>query len=35
MTEEIWKLVDYDCQDGKCLMIWNIDKDVNNFATWL
>lgn len=27
MTEEIWKLVDYDCQDGKCLMIWNIDKD--------
>ena len=27
MTEEIWKLIDYDCQDGKCLMIWNIDKD--------
>ena len=27
MTDEIWKLVDYDCQDGKCLMIWNIDKD--------
>ena len=24
---KIWELVDYDCQDGKCLMIWNIDED--------
>jgi len=24
---EIWKLVDYDCQDGECLMLWNIDED--------
>lgn len=24
---QIWELVDYDCQDGECLMIWNRYKD--------
>ena len=27
MSEKIWELVDYDCQDGKCLMLWNMDED--------
>ena len=27
MVEEIWRLVPYNCQDGECLMIWNIEAD--------
>lgn len=27
MNEEMWKLVPYDCQDGDCLMLWNIGTD--------
>ena len=27
MTDEPYKLIEYECQDGKCLMIWNIETD--------
>lgn len=27
MTEKVWELVPYDCQDGKCLMLWNVELD--------
>ena len=27
MSEKYWEIVEYECQDGKCLMIHNIPKD--------
>ncbi len=27
MSDEYWEIVEYECQDGKCLMIHNIPKD--------
>ena len=27
MSDEYWEIVEYECQDGKCLMIHNIPND--------
>ena len=27
MSEKYWEIVEYECQDGKCLMIHNIPND--------
>ena len=27
MSEQYWEIVEYECQDGKCLMIHNIPND--------
>ena len=27
MNEQYWEIVEYECQDGKCLMIHNIPND--------
>ena len=27
MSEKYWEIVEYECQDGKCLMIHNVPND--------